>query len=769
MATLIATRIDPALRNGPVENVFYVSQHGALGGANFLTGAVPTTDDTAKLQALCSRNGPKHIVIDRVCPTSAPLKLNSDTTLECINGGAIVLKPGSNCNVLEDATYSTTTGLYTTRNLALINLRVNGNGFANGAFQQIHHRPDGWNVILRLTGVENVMLVNPWFRNARTFCCFMNNFHAVRVMGAFINQPREAPYGNLDGMKFCGPYSDLRVVGVRGYAKDDIISTVGCDIWVPTAAQLPAGGNETNTGVDPRATYGTATNGYISNVVFEDTAMCIRVMSKNSLVDNHTFENISGSTQGGVFLIDNFTIGGATPNFLYDPAPGDGGGNLSTLTFKNVNVTGLVGQNGLGFFALGGRIRDLEFIDCHFLDTSSGEPFIRVHTGAQINNLRAQVKAFSGSNSIVDVVRSSGQITNLFLNAISYERSAQANNSAIFRQEAGATSRIITTGLFSRRTGAHLAWSGGGIGLVHSTGASGTEMLSAGGTTHGHIDLGGKTLTAATLSGFSPDLSTHHNGSITFTRGDAFTSTVTTPPPTTPTPPPPGEGDAVTSYPKTNLTAFWEFNEVDGAFLSSVGSHPLARVNGVTTTTGKQGTAAAFNAAATQRLTGEADPFSANTAMTIYGWAKITNTSQTQVLVSKWVEGNTAQQEYVCYYDHTAAKLKFNARTTSGVLEAASAIPAFDTWFFFAMRWNSNRIYLTINAAFPSTQGVISEAATGAITATSAILTLGGYSESATTTFSGLLDEVGFAQRAYIENELIYLYNQGAGRAFPTP
>ncbi|SNR92770.1 LamG domain-containing protein [Hymenobacter mucosus] len=847
--------LPPPVAGGGTDGKYYASAAGAVGGANFLTGAVPDADDTAILQSLLSINGPKHIVIDRVCPTSAPLKLNSDTTLEFINGGAIVLKPNSNCNVLEDATYSTQAGVYTTKNLSFINLRVNGNGYSNGAFQQIHHRSDGWNVGLRLAGVENVVLVNPWMRNCRTFCSFINNFHAVRVMGAFADQPKEAPYGNLDGFKFCGPYNDLRVVGLRGYTKDDILSCVACDVWVPTAAQLPAGGNETNTGVDSRATYGRATNGYISNLVFEDTAMCVRVMSKNSLLDNHTFENVSGSTQGGVFLIDNFTIGGQSPNFLYDNAPGDGGGNLSTLTFKNVNVSGLVGQNSLGFFALGGRIRDVEFIDCHFLDTSSSEPFIRVHGTGQINNLRAQVKAYSGSGATVDVIRSSGQIANLFLNAISYERPGSANNSAIFRQEAGSTGRIVTNGLYAKNTGAHIAWSGGSIGLVHTVGAGGTGLLSG----HGHIDLGGKTLAAANMSGFDPYFTTHHNGSITLTRGDAFSTSTsgggTTPPagsaptalditatpgdgqvtiqasggqgatsyalyrgtnssgillstsfPYTDTgrangtpvtyyatatnangtvsdtatatpqtgatpPPPPQEGDNVGTYPTNALVAHWSFEETSGDYASRVGSHTLTRSNNpASTTDGKFGRGVSFDRNLQQRLLGGSN-INLGTGFTLCGWMKINDTA-TQILLSKWTDGNTARQEFVFYQD--GGKLKFNIRATgSGTdayRESECLAPAAGQRVFVALRFNGQNSYVTTNAEAPGavvTTIVSQDLVTPLMPPSSTPFAVGGYSESTDITMNGIWDELSYYSRPLIENELLYLYNNGAGRAFP--
>lgn len=504
-------------------SVYYASKSGAVGGANFATGACPSgVDDTAALQALASIAGPKTIVIDRVCPISQPLNFNSDTVFDFGATGALVLIFGSNCNVLQDATYSLVTGTYTTQNVEFRNLRINGNGYSNGNFQQIHHRPDGWNVGLRITGAKNVTLYNPIFRNCRTFCFYANNVVDVHLHKATFDQSPDAPFGNLDGFKFQGPFDDVSVNGATGFSQDDFGSAVSCDIFWPTLAQVPAGGNETNTGVDVRATFGPITNGVFRDFVFLNTKSCLRVMSRNALVDNIKFENIGGTTNGGIVIIDNFSIGGQNPAFLYDQTAGDGQGNIGSLSFDNVNVQGGPDIYNLGFFAIGGRIRNISFTRCTFTALPNGHEPFRVHATALIENLFLdRVTVDYLGTAALDAIACYGQVENLFLSTVRYVRSNYSAASSVLRQITGRTGIVRSSGIYTKNIGSDLVIAGGVLGEVQS--ASVTKRLDT--NSRGHLDLNGATMSTATMSNFAGGLIPSIGGTITTKNGDAFTAT----------------------------------------------------------------------------------------------------------------------------------------------------------------------------------------------------------------------------------------------------
>jgi hypothetical protein len=210
----------------------YASQCGAVLDSDVYAGG--GTDDTDALQAVLDRAtqlGRLHLVLDGAALISKPLKIHSNTTIECPDKSCgLFLANGSDCCVLRNANFD----LETIRDR---NITILGGVFNHNSPGQAHHiegkkwdvpNPDwaSFNGVFasEFYGVEHVLMRDVTIANQRTFALLMANWKHVTMENIHIDR-RERPVGqNQDGLHFFGPGRFLTLRNIRGNSGDDFIA-----------------------------------------------------------------------------------------------------------------------------------------------------------------------------------------------------------------------------------------------------------------------------------------------------------------------------------------------------------------------------------------------------------------------------------------------------------------------------------------------------------------------------------------------------------------
>jgi hypothetical protein len=218
----------------------------------------------------------------------------------------------------------------------------------------------------------------------------------------------------------------------------------------------------------------------------------------------------------------------------------------------------------------------------------------------------------------------------------------------------------------------------------------------------------------------------------------------------------------------TNLKAYWKLDESSGVRYDQVNSHNMTDVNTVSSTTGKIGTSANFNAANGERLYTASHPdleFGVDEPFTVSAWVYLTSKSNYRSIVGKAV--NESNRQFHLYYHTTLNRYAWLVKLPAGNFNyfyANSFIPPLNTWTFI-VAWHdpvANTINIQIN------DGTIESdphAGTGSNTAP---FHIGSYiTNSSQYVWSGRIDEVGFWKRVLTTDERSALYNSGAGLTFP--
>jgi len=211
---------------------FYASQNGAVLDSDVYKGG--GTDDTAALQAILDqapRLGRLHLVLDGAALISKPLKIHSNTTLECPDKSCgLFLADGSDCCILRNANFD----LETIRDR---NITILGGVFNHNSPGQAHHiegkkwdvpNPDwaAFNGVfgMEFYGVEHFLMRDVTIANQRTFAMLMATWKHVTMENIHIDR-RERPIGqNQDGLHFFGPGRFLTIRNIRGNSGDDFIA-----------------------------------------------------------------------------------------------------------------------------------------------------------------------------------------------------------------------------------------------------------------------------------------------------------------------------------------------------------------------------------------------------------------------------------------------------------------------------------------------------------------------------------------------------------------
>ena len=206
------------------EMTVYASQWGAAMDSDVYSGG--GTDDTDALQAILDqapRLGRLHLVLDGAARISRPLKIHSNTTIECPDKSCgLFLSDGSDCSVLRNANFDMDT--IRDRNITIIGGVYNH----NSPGQLIHRFNEAWGddyvFGMEFYGVENFLMRDATIANQRTFAMLMANWKHVTMENIHIDRRERADFQNQDGLHFWGPGRFLNLRNIRGNAGDDFIA-----------------------------------------------------------------------------------------------------------------------------------------------------------------------------------------------------------------------------------------------------------------------------------------------------------------------------------------------------------------------------------------------------------------------------------------------------------------------------------------------------------------------------------------------------------------
>jgi hypothetical protein len=218
----------------------------------------------------------------------------------------------------------------------------------------------------------------------------------------------------------------------------------------------------------------------------------------------------------------------------------------------------------------------------------------------------------------------------------------------------------------------------------------------------------------------------------------------------------------------TDLVAWWSLDEASGTRVNAhnPGTHDLTDVNTVGSTTGVVGGAASFVAANSERLTSasHADLVMGNRDFSIAGWAKFTNSSNSNAaIVGKGVP-TTALNGWVVQRVGTTEAVRLTARNSNDTanVSTASVSITYDTLFFFIGQYTANVLSFEVNRGTPVTIALTG----GSFASDADDLSMGGGTNGGNL-LNGADDEVLIAHRIWTTDEKDRLYNSGAGMAYP--
>ena len=210
-----------------------------------------------------------------------------------------------------------------------------------------------------------------------------------------------------------------------------------------------------------------------------------------------------------------------------------------------------------------------------------------------------------------------------------------------------------------------------------------------------------------------------------------------------------GGGSACDSVNDASLVAYWRLDEASGTREDTKGSNDLTDNNTVTSSTGKIGDAADFEADNSEYLSiaDNSDLSSGDVDFSIWAWVRPETVAGT-IVVNKPDEYGLDM-----YPDGSAWRFTVNAAYTP----VSTGTPVAGTWAFLVGVHDAaaNEIKISVNGAAFVTASAIGPTDTG-----SAFL-VGSYNGSSLF-FDGLVDEVGFTKRKLTQEEVSALYNSGS-------
>jgi hypothetical protein len=322
--------------NSATAAIMLASQAGAALNSDLLKGG--GTDDTAALQAalkLAAQGEPVRLEIDGVALVTG-LNVYGNTTIECVAGGGLYLKDQASRDVIRNVHRSRDS--IRDEHITIRGCFLNGN-----RFNQLHHppsdqnrgnqEPDGTFVSgISLLGVRDIALEHLTLWNMRSFGIGVANAEHVAMKDIRVDNgsPRYDPsrsiaaqleqiaaYLNTDGVHLNGPIHDAVLDGATLHTGDDAIALNAND----------AGKDDltVHNEMGPYVGQGPITDVVITNIVLDEPAYGIRMLSTNQRIDRIVIQNVTGTMDNRAVLISHWI-------------PPSHTGNVGSVLISNLNL-----------------------------------------------------------------------------------------------------------------------------------------------------------------------------------------------------------------------------------------------------------------------------------------------------------------------------------------------------------------------------------------------------------------------------------------------
>ncbi len=295
------------------------------------------TDQTDAIQAILDKAedwGRLHFIMDGAALVSRPLRVHSNTTIECPDRSCgFYLADSSNCSVITNAHQSLDNLL--DRNITLI-----GGVYNNNFPAQVHDRAtvdffSSWVFGMEFYGVEHLTMKGVTIADQRTFALTMANWKFVDIEDLHVDRRRGKDNQNQDGLHFFGPGRFLTLKNIYGNSGDDFIAIAPDE-------------------VDHKSSISDV---LIDGVMLDDADQGIRLLCcGEGRLDRVTVRNVTGTYKSFGFII--------TPWFASVP----GGGHYGDIVFENINLSSLTPNydySGPFLFKIGGNVENLVLKNVH--------------------------------------------------------------------------------------------------------------------------------------------------------------------------------------------------------------------------------------------------------------------------------------------------------------------------------------------------------------------------------------------------------------------
>ncbi len=334
---LLATCMYLLAGNNCGSRIVYASEAGVVLDSDVYLGG--GTDMTDRIQAILDMApiwGRLHFVMDGAALISKPLRIHSNTTVECPDKSCgFFLADGSDCSCITNANPSM--GEISDRNITL-----SGGVYNNNSPGQKHHREgpgadyvlSSWVYGMEFYGVESLTVRDITIANQRTFAFTIANWKYVVMENVHIDRRVRPDAENQDGLHFFGPGSFLTLRNIYGNSGDDFIAIAPDEVdKVSSISDV-----------------------VIDGVHLEDADQGIRILCDGEgTVDRVVVRNVTGTYRSFGFIVnpwfdgsggnygnivfDNIDLRPLAPNYDYnEPFLFKFGGNIESVVLNNIHV-----------------------------------------------------------------------------------------------------------------------------------------------------------------------------------------------------------------------------------------------------------------------------------------------------------------------------------------------------------------------------------------------------------------------------------------------
>jgi len=221
------------------------------------------------------------------------------------------------------------------------------------------------------------------------------------------------------------------------------------------------------------------------------------------------------------------------------------------------------------------------------------------------------------------------------------------------------------------------------------------------------------------------------------------------------------------------MVSWWELNETSGTRVDAHGSNDLADNNTVTSTTGKQGNAARFDAGNSEYLSiADNASLSITDDLSMGGWFRWNGDSVYGFMAGKY-KTTVSNREYAMYWDDESGGNKFVFATTADgtnsnrrIYEYGSVL-ADDTWYHLMITRDSgaDTTVMYVNGSVVTPTATNHAGTVTAIHNGDAPFVIGAR-DTGFNFFDGDIDEVAIWDKVLTSDEITDLYAAGSGMSY---